>query len=290
VRKTLWTAFLAVLPLLGTGCGQVPTTARPLNAPGLVLSVPAPEKITPNFTLIQVMFHYRAASGPDVFSGSVSLNQLPSINGPVNIDLPHDGQWLVSAELTTATTPLYIGADLATVSGTTTFPLELGNLNTACYSVSIANPGSNAGVPDLLTFDTAVTAYSPGTGDIQALLGATSMYLQTYPTARPAFAYLGNGTWVDFTDIPTGTVFYNDSLTAKQALLGATAVMAAGDVYAIQLSATNTAWIQVMDELNIGATYTHFLYRLNRHGYPYLKFDVTAYGNANCNTSGINLY
>ena len=28
--------------------------------------------------------------------------------------------------------------------------------------------------------------------------------------------------------------------------------MAAGDVYAIKLPSTNTAWIQVMDETNIG--------------------------------------
>jgi hypothetical protein len=103
---------------------------------------------------------------------------------------------------------------------------------------------------------------------------------------------LGTGNWVDYVDIPSGAIFYNDSLTAKQAVMGATAVMAQYDVYAIKLSSTNTAWIQVQTVVNVGATYVQFDYRLNRHGFSYLKFDVTAAGNAStvCNTSGNNLY
>jgi len=105
-----------------------------------------------------------------------------------------------------------------------------------------------------------------------------------------AFIYLGTGNWVDFVDIPTGATLYQDSLTAKQAVMGASAVMAPNDVYAVKLSATNTAWIQVQTVVNSVGPSVQFLYRLNRHSYPYLKFDVTAYGDMNCNTSGVTLY
>ena len=119
-----------------------------------------------------------------------------------------------------------------------------------------------------------------------------AIYLQTHPTVTAAFIYLGTGNWVDYVDIPAGATLYNDSLAAKQAVMGPTAVMAPNDVYAIKLSSTNTAWIQVQTVVNSVAPSVQFLYRLNRHGFPYLKFDVTAYGNAStvCNTSGVSLY
>jgi hypothetical protein len=261
-----------------------------------VLSVPAPEGVSSKFTLISPVLYYRAASGTEVFSGSVSYATLGNLYGPVNIDLPHDGQWLISAEWFVNNNPAYIGADLVTVAGNTPYSLSLGTLNTNCYAVTMANPLSNCYNPDLFTFDSNTTAFSPVTlgpnPDLQALLGGgatPSMVLQLY-TPQPSFIYLGNGNWVDFTDIPTGASFYNDSVTAKRAVLGATAVMEVGDVYAVKVSAMNTAWIQVQSVSNTGATCLQFLYRLNRHGFSYLKFDVTAYGDVNCNTSGNVLY
>lgn len=295
VKKT-FLAVTAALTLAMTGCGQLPSTARPNNASGLVLSVPAPEGVSAKFTLINPTLLYRMSSGADVISGSTPLSVVGGIAVTLNIDLPHDGQWLASAEWVVNGNPAYIGADLATVSGNTPFSLSLGTLNTNCYAVTMANPLSNCYNPDLFTFDSDMTAFSPVTlgpnPDLQAVLGGgatPSMVLQLY-TPQPSFIYLGNGNWVDFTDIPAGASFYNDSVAAKRAILGATAVMAAGDVYAVKVSAMNTAWIQIQSVSNTGATCLQFLYRLNRHGFSYLKFDVTAYGDVNCNTSGVTLY
>jgi len=287
-----------ILGLTLTSCNQLPPTARSVNGSGLSLSVPVPEGVSAKFTLLTPVLQYRVASGAEVFNGSVSLSQIQSIAGPLNINLPHDGPWLVSAEWLVNGIPADIGADVATVTGNTAFSLNLGTLNTACYAVSIANPGSNAGVPDTFNFDNDLVAYSGITlvppADVQCLLGTDplypSVYLQHYPVPVPVIAYLGNGNWVDFTDIPPGTVFYNDSLTAKRAALGSTAVMAVDDVYAIKLSALTTAWIQVDQAVNTGATYVHFLFRLNRHGASYMKFDVTLAGDAACNSSGVSLY
>ncbi|HVZ79193.1 MAG TPA: hypothetical protein VHE12_00175 [bacterium] len=295
VKKTFLT-FAAALVLTLVGCNQLPSSARPNNASGLTLSVPAPEGISSKFTLLTPVLLYRVVSASEVFSGSVSYSQLASLNGPLNLNLPHDGRWLISAEWLLNGLPAQIGAGVVTVSGNTPFALEMGSLNSTCYMATIANPGSNAGVPDTFNFDNNVVAYSPvslgPTPDIQALWSSpvTSMYLQAYPSPQPNIAYLGTGHWVDYTAIPPSTVFYNDSLAAKQAALGPAAVMEVDDVYAVKLSATTTAWLQVRDVVNVGATYVQFDFRLNRHGFPYMKFDVTAFGDTNCNTSGNILY
>jgi hypothetical protein len=95
---------------------------------------------------------------------------------------------------------------------------------------------------------------------------------------------------VDYTLVPSDAVFHADTLAAKRAILGPTAVMEVDDVYALRLSPTTTAWLQVDQVLNVGATYVDLYFRLNRHGFHYMKFDVTAFGDVNCNTSGVTLY
>jgi hypothetical protein len=294
-----------LLPILGAaflllayaGCNNAPQPTHPLNGSGLILSATAPGGISGKFTLA-VALEYRIASGSEVLSGSVSLNQLQSTAGPLNIPLPHDGQWLVSAEwINLGTTPLDIGADQATIVGSTPFNLELGTLNQVCYKASMADPASTSGFNDLFTFDTDISRSSTIAGpqaDVQCLMNTDPTYPSLYfqPAAGPApeFAYLGTGDWVNYTDIPSSAVFYNDSQAAKRAALGPTAVMAVNDVYVMKLSPTTIAWIQVNQVSNLApATSAVFFFRVNRQGLPYLKFDVTTYGNANCNTSGVTL-
>src|SRR5262245_47325287 len=129
VKRNVFLAFCGVtaLVLALAGCDKLPSSARPKNASSLLLSVPAPEGFSSQFTLV-IDLKYRVASGSEVFSGSVSLSQLGSTAGPINIPLPHDGQWLVSAEWVNfvGNIPFYIGADVATVAGNTPFTLRMG--------------------------------------------------------------------------------------------------------------------------------------------------------------------
>ena len=288
---------LALLLAAMAGCGKAPV--RPLEGNSLQLSVARPNlTYSPQFTLALTL-KYHVVSGSDVITGLVDLTQMQSINGPVHIPLPHGGRWLVSAEwINLGTTPLYIGADEVDVHGATPLVLAMGNLNIACYKISLADLGSTAGFFDLFTFDTHLSApstLSAGTEDVQCFFNNStnpSLYLRpALVSAVPTFAYLGNGDWVDYTLIPLDTVFHSDTLVAKKAVAGLTAVMEAGDVYVQKLSPTTTAWIQVSQVVNTPpATSVDLYFRLNRHGYPYLKFDVTSYGDANCNTSGVTLY
>jgi hypothetical protein len=281
--------FLAAL----TGCDKLPSSVRPLNAPGLTLTAPAPETgVSAQFTLA-LTFDYRISSGSEAVTGSLTQSQIGGVNGPFSVALPHDGTWLVSGEWLNAGAPFLIGADQAAVQGPTTFTLEMGELATPCYSVTLSQVGGNYG--DLFVFDSYTVSFSTigGPGDIQVVLGTgtfPSMLLQPFTSPSTQFAYLGNGLWADFAAIPSGTVFYSDSLTAKRAVLGPAAIMAVDDVYAVKLSSTNTAFIQVSQADNTGLNPLVFYFRINRHGYPYLKFDVTAYGNTNCNSSGVSLY
>lgn len=165
-----------------------------------------------------------------------------------------------------------------------------------CYEAGLDNLGSTMALPDLFTFDTHASAGSTiiTTADVQCLLNAAappSLYFTSYLTSPALFAYLGNGDLVDFTTVPLSAAFHLNTLTAKRAALGSSAVMEVGDVYAVRISATTLAWVQVTQVSNTApATSADICFRTNRHGYRYLKFDVTAYGDANCNTSGVTLY
>ena len=301
VRTTkLLGVFAAILlALIPGGCGQLPSTARPLNGAGLTLLVPRPETNPSSQFNLGAVFKYRVSSGSDAVTGSVDLTALGGITGTINIPLPYDGHWLVSGEwVNLGVTPLFIGADLAQVQGSTPFDLELGQTNTPCYKVNLADVAAIPAYPDLYTFDTNVSASSTLTsaGDIQCLLNPgpsnPSLYFQAGGGSSAKFAYLGNGDWVNFTQAPSsGGVFHGDSLSAKRAALGSSAVMEVNDVYLVELSSSVRAWLQVQQVTNLApATSVTFDFRLNRHGYTYLKFDVTAYGDANCNTSGTSLY
>jgi hypothetical protein len=290
--------------LVFQGCDKNLSPLRSDSGAKLVLTVPKPpapkDGISASFTLY-ALFKYRISSGGESVSGELDLNDIGN-TGSINIPLPHNGKWLVAAEWiynSDGTYPIYIGTDEADVQGTTVFTLNMGYLDT-CYQGDMAELGSSYGNGDLFDLDYHVygsSAVSTGIGQIQCLRDPDPTYPSLYFAADPGavtpatFAYLGTGEWVDFTVVPTDAVFYADTLTAKKAALGATAYTSYGDTYAVKMSPTETAWIFV-DQVSSYTPYTYiqFYYRTNHHGYPYMKFDVTHYGDLNCNNSGGSLY
>lgn len=271
----------------------------PRDGAGLVLSAPHPKDggVTPSFTLYG-FFKYRITSGVEVVSGSIDLSAFQTFGDTVSIPLPHNGKWLISAEwiLNTGTTnfPAYIGADEVDVQGATAFSLEMGKLDPACYKVSLAD---NSSVTILSTDGFNFDTYQSGpattfAADIQCFLDpAPSLYFAAPSTPTSIFAYLGTGDWVNYTAVPSGTTFHLDTLAAKRAALGPLAVMEDFDVYAVKLSASRTVWLQVGLVNNISPlTQVDLYFRENHHGFPYMKFDVTNYGDTNCDASGVTLY
>jgi hypothetical protein len=95
---------------------------------------------------------------------------------------------------------------------------------------------------------------------------------------------LGNGDWVNYTQIPAGTVYYADTETAKTAALGAgNGAMGIGDVYVVQISPTYHAWVQVTYSYACGTgADTDIDFRVNSHGYQFMKYDATTYDQNNC--------
>lgn len=297
VKRIRVTSLLVFgLILMMGGCNNS-APVHPLDGPSLLLTVPGSAGgFSAKFTLV-LGLEYRAVSGPDEVKGSLNMSQIQSLAGPIKVPLPHGGKWLVSAEWINANIlPFYIGADEVDVQGATDFNLRMGNLDVSCYQITMADVASSTPGPDLFGFDNYFSGSSTITsgGDIQCVLDTTTIpSLSFQPTAGPSprFTYLGNGDWVDYTLVHSDAVFHNNTLAAKRAVAGALSVMEAGDVYVMKLSPTTLAWFQVFQVTNLApATSVDIFFRVNRHPVPYLKFDVTSYGDANCNTSGVTLF
>jgi hypothetical protein len=296
-RTFLFALFAAVLLAPSTGCDKAGAPMHPLNGPRLVLSTPP--GLDPSFTLA-LQFKYRATSGGEAISGEFDLADFDPGVDVVNIPLPSDGRWMVSGEylnnIGVSIVPLAIGVGEVEVQGPTTFALPMGVLNVGCYEAWLADVGAGSlyGNGDLFTFNTNSSAPSTtlGNGDIQVLLDAApSLYLGPGTGPVPTFAYLGTGDWVDHTVMSSGTIFHADSLTAKRAARGIAAVTEEKDVYVVKLTPTTHAWLQVTYiENTFGLREMYFRFRVDRSGLPWMRFDVTQYGDINCNTSGVTLY
>lgn len=240
--------------------------------------------------------YYRIASGTDVIKGVVDFNFSGANFGNISVPLPHNGTWLVSAEwVDYYNGPSFVGADLVNVAGSTNFNLQLGNIyyyGCAYQDLGDANSCTNGYYGDLFTFDSGTIGFTGqgGTGgDIQVLYDVTTPteYLAAASGSKAKFAYLGTGDFVDFTDIPSGAKYFADTQKAKAAAGLASSAMASNDVYVVELSSTSHVWIQVNYVNYCGSGgYLAIRFRVNTQGYPYMKFQQTTFGLANC----VNLY
>ncbi len=205
----------------------------------------------------------------------------------------------------------FAGADMVDVQGTTSFTLnmeDIGYQEFSCYEDNDITDPLDAdynlgGVSwyDFYTFDSGVesASVSGSTGDVEASYDTTtaSTYF-TAPSPPAAFyipppnnyAYLGNGDFVNFPVISDKASFFASTLQAKAAVLGsAGSTVVGGDIFAVKVPSTGgMAWVQfgapnVGFPLTNGSSFNTFQYIYNKTGLPYMKFDETTNGRANCN-------
>ncbi|HVZ81286.1 MAG TPA: hypothetical protein VHE12_10910 [bacterium] len=307
VKKILFPIGLLVLGglLVLTGCNQANPPVTPRDSASLVIAFPVPKTVSPALKnrsrsgvpspksalpLSYGTFEYNISAGSEAVTGFVDISYGVTM-GTVSIPLPHNGTWLVSAEWLEYGNPRFIGADQAVVNGTTNLNLQMGDVTLyGCSYDYLADPNScySTYSGDIFTFDSGFIGYSTNldTGDIQIVYDQNNgTETMTSPSgASHGFAYLGTGDWLNYTQIPSGTVYYADSEAAKTAILGAgNGGMAYGDVYAIQISPTSHVWLQITGDYNCGSgDEVYFGFRVNTQGYSYMKYEATSYGKANC--------
>jgi hypothetical protein len=138
---------------------------------------------------------------------------------------------------------------------------------------------------DLLAFDSHLTSQSTngGVGDIQAFFDATNGtgYLAAAPGGTAKFAYLGNGDWVNFTEIPSGTTYYTDTEAAKNAA-GAGIAMSTNDVYLVELAPSYHVWVYINYLYSCTGVEVSLTYRVNSQGFDYMEYDTTTYDRNYC--------
>jgi hypothetical protein len=303
VRKTLIPVGLFILGALLSfaGCNQAPAPAYPKDGSTLSLSFPVPKASTKTLKgarprgvkasevdLSNGVFEYKISAGSEAVTGSISISSSVTM-GTVNIPLPHNGTWLVSAEwLDYGSYAHFVGADQVVIYGLTNMVLPMGDVTLyGCSYNYFTDPGCGY-YGDRFVFDSAQVGFSTNgdPGDIQFKYDSAigTEYITTPNGTSLSFAYLGNGDWVNYTEVPAGTVYYADTETAKTASLGAgNGAMAVNDVYVVQLSPTYRVWVQVSYTYVCGSgAEADIDFRVNTLGYTYMKYDTTTYDKTNC--------
>ncbi|HJT23144.1 MAG TPA: hypothetical protein VJ873_01105 [bacterium] len=335
---------MAVLMAFAMSCNKSSSPVIPAGASVLHLSVPpkvqafltkssqqVSSKGVASLSGMGALEYNLSTPGQAPVTGVITFSDSSQI-GNIFINLPTAGQWLVSAEFFSLfnplvgsknpsaklvipglnATPQFVGAGMVNVQGTTSFTLNMEDIDTGtesgCYngnltdSTSLEFPSCGGAWVDLYTFDTGVEAASntstASVADIQALydpVTTNSTYLGG-PTGAQ-FAYLGNGDLVNFPMVPAGTTFYPDTVSAKAAVAGtASAAITVNDIFVVKGPETNQmVWLQVWIDNIFGScsapannsSLMQFWFVYNNEGLNYMKFDETTNGRINCNQNTI---
>jgi len=161
-----------------------------------------------------------------------------------------------------------IAAGATTMAGGTV-PVTLGPVNKPVYQVTLG-AGSAFGFES--DIQPAVGLNTPTTVaglDVVCNTDSTGFELDDPALANDTVAYLGNGNFVNYLQIPT--TFAESSSTSKSQFATGPSSMAPGDVYCVKLSGGGHAWLQVV---SVSAAGPAFVYRVNTT-LPYCGYEQT---------------
>lgn len=339
VKKLYYFGTIAVLLVAPLACNKAASPVIPAGSSVLHLTVPSKiqsllfKSKTGNPTASTTaplggevaLEYYLSAEGQAPVTGVLFFAD-GSQMGNIYLNLPKAGTWLVAAELFSVSNPLigaknpsaklvlpglvanpeFVGADIVDIQGTTSFTLNMEDIDSGtesgCYNgiiTDLTDCDYNLGGvswQDLFTFDSGASAASTvvglTTGDILASFDAAtnSTYLGS-PSGGASFAYLGNGDLVNFPQVPSGAAFYPDTISAKTAVAGAaSAAITVNDIFVVKIPSQNAmVWLQVWINNNVctagpgGSSLMQFWFVYNKENLDYMKFDQTTYGLFNCN-------
>jgi len=200
------------------------------------------------------------------FYGPLSAS---AINGPISIsvNVPNISNYdLISVEIVNNATLQALAVGASALSGSSGGAVTLGPLNKSFYQVSNLTAGDAFGFEnDTTTFVGVNTATTiPGLDVVCNAVGILGYALENPSFANSTVAYMGNGDFVNYLDVPPSTSFSNSSSTSKKAVLGGTAQsVAIGDVYCVKILTGGYAWLQITNAGVIGVSGPSFVFRLN---------------------------
>jgi hypothetical protein len=310
VRK-IATACVILLAGLGafSGCtkGSSPVSPRTGNVSlslpvaAIKAQIKAQNIVSSASATVEVKYNIVPQAGGSAVQGSLNVDLTSNDNPTLSAALPGIGKYLVAVEVfnlagtspvnpsvskvkqiagtnaapmnsgNTTGYPVLLGAEMIDVQGTTSATLKLGRLDTSCYNAYVYNFDGYYGY----NFDKN-TGSIDNTSDIGMDANGN---LINQATGGAFITYLGNKDLVEVPQIASDAKFYATSLDAKG---GAVSV---GDVFGIRVPTKPNAlvWLQVTSVPEGTKGYIQFCFRYNDDGYNYYRFDMTSYGQINCN-------
>ena len=222
--------------------------------------------------------------------GTVGPFSTASSGGSVDfsLNIPAEDSMVLSVQLNDASThqPLAVGAAALNLisSPVTDVVVEMGSVTRNCYTLNI--PGGSLGgiIGEIYTFSTDnLMTNIPTVGDFQvnyttgssAPLTISGGPVSSNGPPMTTVAYLGNGNFADYDNVPPASAFQTTSGLAKGS------PVSVNDIFCVKLVSLPVsiggghAWLQVTNVGNGGSNIgPRFRYRVNGT-YPYYAYEQT---------------
>ena len=251
------------------GCTKGNAPVGPASASVASITVPLKDSHGKDLSATQVsVLYYIAGTGAPVTGNAGTASASTGNSFSFDVKLPSGNSYsYVAVQINDAGNNL-IAAGATTLAGSTV-PVTLGPVNKPVYQVTL---GAGSGFGFESDSIIAVGANSPATVaglDVVCNTDSTGFELDDSALTNDTIAYLGNGNYVNYLQLPS--TFAESSSASKSQFATGPSSMAPGDVYCVKLSGGGHAWLQVVSVSVAGPA---FVYRVNTT-LPYCGYEQT---------------
>jgi hypothetical protein len=250
------------------GCAKGNAPVGPASASVASITVPLKDSHGKDLSATQVsVLYYIAGTGAPLKGNAGTASASTGNSFSFNVKLPTGNSYSYVAVQINDSANNLIAAGAATLSGGTV-PVTLGPVNKPVYQITLG--AGKAFNFESYTTSTAGANTAPGMDAICKISSdGTGFELDDSALANDTIAYLGNGNFVNYLQLPS--TFAESSSSSKSQFATGPSSMAPGDVYCVKLSGGGHAWLQVV---SVGAAGPVFVYRVNT-SLPYCGYEQT---------------
>jgi hypothetical protein len=276
--KYLLTCFLVAMApvVLFWGCAKGNSPVSLASTSSASITVPLTDSHGKDFSATQVnVLYYIGGAGAPVTGTAGTASASTGNSFSFNVGLPSGSSYgYVAVQINAVSNNQVIAVGATTLTGGTV-PVTLGPVNKPVYEVNPLGVGQAFGFESDTTVSEGMTvaATTPGL-DVECNNSSdgTGFELDNALLTINSIAYMGNGNFVDYLQLPATTAFATSSSLAKaQVVKTGSAALAPGDVYCAKLSGTGYAWLQIT---GVSAAGPAFVYRVNTT-LPYCGYEQT---------------
>jgi sugar lactone lactonase YvrE len=276
--KHLLTYFLVAVAQVALfwGCakGNLPVSLASTSSASITVPLKDSHGKDLSPTQVNVLYYIGGAGAPVTgTAGTASASTGNSFS--FNVGLPSGSSYgYVAVQINAVSNNQVIAVGATTLTGGTV-PVTLGPVNKPVYEVNPLGVGQAFGFESDTTVSegVSVAATTPGL-DVECNKSSdgTGFELDNSLLTINSIAYMGNGNFVDYLQLPAASAFATSSSLSKGLVVksGSTA-LAPGDVYCAKLSGTGYAWLQIT---SVSAAGPVFVFRVNTT-LPYCGYEQT---------------